>query len=145
MDESFWHGIKGILKRELTKDKILDCGISSGPLPPVGADSTGEAIDNYLDRLYENFDFRELADEIKLFLTKGNVALILFAIIAFIGLAIFEHHLYYEEGRWAARDMLTVDYYTWPPELQAERNAIMQKYGFTDDDINPNKVMGLER
>lgn len=83
--------------------------------------------------------------EIKELLTKQNIMTILFAIVAFIGLVVVVGNKYRADGRIAALDMLRVEYYTWPIDMQYEREQIMQKYGFTDDDINPDRLLGLEK
>ncbi len=69
----------------------------------------------------------------------------IFTALAFAGLAIFVTYHYHEEGRTNAINVLSETYWTWPPELRTQRQAIMQDYGITEDMISPYRILGVER
>ncbi len=72
----------------------------------------------------------------------GSFILLMVAfVMAFMGIIQIVANKHHEEVRGTYRDMLSANYWNWPLEMQVEREKIMQKYGFTDDDINPSKLL----
>ncbi len=80
--------------------------------------------------------------ELKALLTKQNIGMIIFAVIAFAWLNSVVAGKYQVDARQHAVEILASSYYSWQG-LPMERDELMRRYGITDDEINPNRLLRL--
>ncbi len=85
-------------------------------------------------------DWRELWEFI-----KGNMVMLALIIIVFAGAVVWTNYQHHIDDRYNAMTLLSEHYWDWPPELRAERERIMREYNITNEDINPARILGLER